>query len=216
MKKEKVVYLILSKTNTHLGNLICWVTNYRFNHSSLALCEDLSEFYSFGRMVKDQFLVGGFIVENPGRYLANNKDITIRVYKIKLTREEYKKIRRLLDYFIANKEVMIYNSFGAVTSLFRKKIKVKNAYTCCEFAQNLLGQADIYSIREFAGLYAGQLIYEGSYRDYLGLTADAIVEPDEDYENKSSLFDYINGTYNHFSTLLRRLEPDNSQTGSDA
>jgi len=193
------------------------VTNYHFNHSSLALNEDLSELYSFGRLVKDQFLVGGFIIENPSRYLALGRDITIRVYKIELSPGDYKELREHLAYFINHKDSMIYNSFSAVTSLFHKKIKAKDAYTCCEFTESLLGLDDIYSIKEFAELYADQLIYEGSYRRYLGLSSTAVVAPDELYENKNSLLDRFNGTYTHFSTLFKRMEDDKKhQAGNNS
>jgi len=205
MKKNNSVYLILSETNTGVGLAIRLLTNFHFNHSSLALSDDLDELYSFGRLRKSPFLVGGFIVEKPSRYLAKHLDINIRVYKLDLPAKEYKILKQRVDYYLANKNETVYNCFSAVCTLFNKRINAKDAFTCCEFVQSLLGYDGVSTIKGLTELYEQQLIYQGSYRNYLGLTSTAFVAPDQDYEERSPLLTSLGNTYTHIHTLLDRV-----------
>jgi hypothetical protein len=184
MAVEKDVYVVLSRTNTQVGRIIRFFTGNQLNHASICFDEDLKEFYSFGRLTKSPTLVGGFIVENPNRYLANHQDVRIKAFKMSLSPKDYKAVcQRFLDCKNHRSE-SLYNYFSALYSFFGKQLEVDNSYTCFEFVMYVLGLKGIYSLVDFERINGEKLIYDGSYRNYLGINTRDIVDCDQNYETK--------------------------------
>ena len=60
----KKVYIVLSQTGTILSRILKLVTRAPYNHSSIALTEDLEVMYSFGRLNPYNPFRGGFVQES--------------------------------------------------------------------------------------------------------------------------------------------------------
>ena len=70
----KVVYILLTNTESILSSSIRLFTNDPYNHVSLVLNEEFTEIYSFGRLKKDNPVIGGFVNEFETKiYSAINK-----------------------------------------------------------------------------------------------------------------------------------------------
>ncbi len=54
----KNIYIILTQSGTIVAKTLQLVTRDEFNHSSLCVDEDFSNFYSFGRLKINNFLSG--------------------------------------------------------------------------------------------------------------------------------------------------------------
>ena len=77
MSDSKKLYVMISKTNTKMGNFIRFFTRYDYNHVSLSLDKELKSFVSFARIVQDAPLYGGFVTESFERFLQINFDTVI-------------------------------------------------------------------------------------------------------------------------------------------
>lgn len=60
----KNIYVIITQTGTLVARTIKIFTREEFNHASICLTDKFDKFYSFGRLILNNPLVGGFIIEN--------------------------------------------------------------------------------------------------------------------------------------------------------
>ena len=60
----KKVYVIMMQIDTFIGKAIRFFTREEFNHASICLTEKFDKFYSFGRIIINNPLAGGFVIEN--------------------------------------------------------------------------------------------------------------------------------------------------------
>ena len=201
LSDKKEVYIVFSKTNTLMGKVIRGVTRNVYNHVSLALEDDLEIMYSFGRYHINSPLVGGFILENPSRYLLGKKDVTTKICTLSLEEEEYANLKSELLSFIADKSTIIYNSFSAVFSVFHKKLHIDKAYTCIEFVTSILKIDDVINIKELEELLKDNVIYEGSFKEYV----QAINLAQDEYFEKQPKLYIMGSTVAHFIRLFFRL-----------
>ena len=158
------IYIIFSHTTTLTGRFIRAITKHEYNHVSLSLFEDLQVLYSFSRHFNKAPFYGGLTEESPLRY----KDAKVKVCKIALTDEEYKRAQDLLGNAVNNKDDYVYNFFSAAFFPFKKKIYVKNSFTCVEFAVHVLNRIGVrniqdkyYSIIELEEILKNDTVYEG-------------------------------------------------------
>ena len=90
---QKNIYVVLSCTNTFLGKLIRFFSNYNFNHISLSSTSSLQPLYSFARYNYNSPIVGGFVEESIHRYLFYKKNTKIRIYKIEVDEKTFEKFQ---------------------------------------------------------------------------------------------------------------------------
>lgn len=57
------IYIVLTYTGTLLARIVRFYTKKKYSHVSIALDEDLSRMYSFGRLNPYNAFVGGFVRE---------------------------------------------------------------------------------------------------------------------------------------------------------
>lgn len=164
MAEEKYIYVVFSKTPSKMGKCIRFVTRNRYNHVSLALSADLEVLYSFARYHINSPFVGGFVLETQQRYSAKKKPVEIKICRVPVSLERYTAIGEILETFYAQKEEMIYNSLNALLSVFHRKFKLENAYTCIEFAAFVLEMEKICSIEEMEEALRETVLYEGIWR----------------------------------------------------
>ena len=159
--KEKLypVYIVLSYTNTPFGRVCLKVTKGKYSHSGIALDADLKRIYTFTGDAKY-----GFAIENLDIYSQNCDDklSKLGVYCIFVTKEDLRKIKIKLDYFLLNRYDFKYSYLGILTLLMNKDVTFNNAMICSQFVSFILKSAGINLIGK----------------------ADSLVQPDDYYKIK--------------------------------
>ncbi len=140
-QEKKHLYIVLSKTNTNMGGLIRTFTKSEYNHVSLSLNDSLQPLYSFARYHINAPLVGGFVEESWLRYVYNEKDALIRIYKIEIDSNSYLKINDIIKS-LKDKKANIYDTFGVFKNITPGK-DCNYKCTCLSFAVDILYRADI-------------------------------------------------------------------------
>lgn len=197
---EHYLYVVFSMTNTNVGKVIRFFTRNKFNHVSLSLHEDLRVMYSFARLHKNSPLVGGFVLEHPNLFMLDRKDVYVKICRIPVTKEKHNEINKTIIDFSNRKEEMIYNSFSAVSSLFHKKIPIKNAYTCLEFVSTVLNMEEVSSIKDLEMKLNKYKIYSGSLKNIAFY--DELSE--DEFFQRQDLYSILVGSIRHFGNLLSR------------
>ena len=197
------IYVAFLVTNTNMGRLIRLFTRNQYSHVSIAFEHDLNKMYSFARYNINSPISGGFVVEEPYRYLINNSDIYVKICKLPVSAVEYKRIKKEVEYFHKNKEEMIYNTLNAVLSLIKKRLEMKNTFTCLEFVTYLLRYPNILAIRELEERLEEYVVYYGSYRDITKWEQESIDE--EDYFRRRHIIDVMMDTVSHLKKVMVRL-----------
>lgn len=200
-RKQHHVYVIFLTTNTYMGKMIRFFTRNRYSHVALAFDENLNRMYSFARYHINSPISGGFVEEHPERYLNGGKDVMIKVCKVPVSIEEYHRMKDTIDYFCKNREIMIYNTINAVLSLMKKRLTIKDSYTCIEFVTYLLNIRNVLAIKELENMLETYQIYQGS------LKAIAQYEPlqEDEYFKRRCWRGIIYDTFSHFGKIIFRV-----------
>ena len=201
MKVDKNIYIVFSETKTTMGKLIRTLTHNKYNHVSISTDRELSVMYSFGRYHINSPLAGGFIVENPARYLLIGGDVNIKVCEVIMNDFEYAEFQKKLMDFIEDKHTKIYNSFSAISSLFHKRINIEDAYTCLDFTTSMLSIEGVYNIKELEDKLSNSIIYEGSFKEYI----EEVLSPEDDFFKRQNTAKIILSTLGHFRKLILRF-----------
>ena len=107
------VYIILTYTGTILSRIIRMYTKNEYAHVSIALDEDLSQMYSFGRINPYIAFIGGFVHESPkwGTF-KRFKETKALIYKLEVTEEQYDTISKRLQKMEEEKSIYSFNVIG--------------------------------------------------------------------------------------------------------
>ena len=167
----------MTHTGTSFSKIIRKHTGNTYNHISLAMREDLSEMYSFGRRNPYIFFYGGFVIESPNRGTFKRFKQTIaKVYELEVEDAAFSIIQDCLSRFIAEKKHFGYNFRGILKA--RKNIDYQKTYRrfyCSQFVNYLLVCAhiipkgyfgNIVTPEDFASISGVRLLYEGLLREY--------------------------------------------------
>lgn len=197
------IYVVFLVTNTFIGKMIRLVTRNQYNHVTLAFDRELKHMYSFARYHVNSPISGGFVIERPDRYLCNNKDVMVKICKLPVTEEEYGRIQQEVAFFRANREEMLYNTLNAILSLLRKRLQVKNTFTCLEFVAHLLRFPNIWVVRELEQRLEKHIVYHGSFREITNW--EQSFTDDNDYFNRRHAIRVVLDTVFHFKKIVVRL-----------
>ena len=196
---QKNIYVMLSCTNTFIGKLIRIFSNHGFNHISLSSSSSLQPLYSFARYNYNSPLVGGFVEESIRRYLFYKKDTKIRIYKLEVDEETFKKFELMMKTFSDKNYEYTYDTFGIFHGNF-----LRNPYqqTCLSFSVSVLKElsllpSDIHikSIKEFEETLAASP-YEDTQLYYNKL--DSYIWGNDSYYKKVPYLKVIKDTVFHF------------------
>lgn len=176
---NKVIYIVLTETDSVLSRAIKTFTNDPFNHISIAFDAQLNEMYSFGRKEENNPWIGGFVQESRYSSLLQNANCAIFSYTV--TEKQYRLLRMQINYFKKYGKNYRYNFLGLLFVLCRIRIKRKHAYFCSQFIEELFRKAKIetnlcpYFVRpiEFIELPRSQVLYIGNFSQYF-VTYDQI------------------------------------------
>ncbi|MGI5894480.1 MAG: hypothetical protein ACOX6P_07785 [Candidatus Merdivicinus sp.] len=205
-KEACYIWVIFSRTHTGMGKLIRTVTGAEYNHVSVCLNGDLGKVYSFARYRVNSPLAGGFVHESPERLLWGGLDTEVEIYAIPLTGAGYQRISERIGQCCAMEHGrLLYNSFGAALSALGLRFFVPNAYTCLDFASELLGQENITSIPQLRQRLQPHLAYQGGLRKLcLPLLRAPKRVPDPYFECRTHQ-QVIGDTIRHFLHLSIRV-----------
>ena len=179
MSDKRYLYLMVSRTDTNIGRIIRVFSRYPYNHVSLSIDPSLREWVSFGRFRKDTPLYAGFIRETVERYLSNDGDTPVRLFRMAITPMKYNELKNLFENAGYGETKLIYNLYDAVASCIRVKIPIRGAYTCLSFANTVLGKRYL-NIRELNEDLRPYMIYEGPLSS---LVADSGQRSDRYFDN---------------------------------
>jgi len=186
-----------------MGKLIRLFTRNQYSHVTLAFDKDLKKMYSFARYHINSPISGGFVIEQPHRYLFDKNDVTVKICEIPVTGEEYDRMHDELKYFHEHKDDMIYNTFNAVLSLLRKRLRLKNTYTCLEFVTHMLRYPNILAIKELERRLEKHVVYNGSFKDITRWEQSYTDE--DDFFRRRRVIGVALDTVSHFKKIVLRL-----------
>lgn len=202
-KKRSYLYVVFVSTNTMMGKGIRLFTRNKYSHVTIAFDRELRAMYSFARYHINSPIYGGFVVEQPGRYLYGEQDVLVKICEVPIEQEEYERIRQEIEYFRQNREVMIYNTLNALLSLMGKHLKVTNMYTCLEFTTYLLRYPRMLAIRELERRLAEYVVYTGSLRDKTHWQQEQLDE--DEFFRRRRVFGIAYDTLYHFRRVVQRV-----------
>ena len=135
------IYIMLSATNSMLSTAIGVVTKKKYNHISISFDKELDEVYSFGRLNPNNPFSGGFSREQVTLNFYLKAEC--QIYELEVTREQFKKIRAIIDQYDKNKHYYYYNLLGLVTAWLNIPWDRPDAYFCSEFVSTVLIESDV-------------------------------------------------------------------------
>jgi len=171
VEASKKLYIMISKTDTGIGNLIRKVSGYPYNHVSMTLDEKFHRWVSFARFHQDTALYGGFIVEPSERFLAKGQTIDIRVFALDLTPGRYEELKQLFAKAGTPDNGYIYNYLELLTLSIGIKFPIRDAYSCLGFSNAVMG-TDFRSIHDLDRQLTPHLFYNGTLNDLSPDTGD--------------------------------------------
>lgn len=202
---EQKIYLIFSVTPFKTGTFIRAMTHWQYNHVAVALDKDMNETYTFARYYRSVPLYGGFVRDSRQRYVYKHKTACVKICEVPVSEEGYRLVKEYIEGINHCPEEYIYNIFSAITVPLRKRVLIRNAFTCVEFAVQLLSLAGagierdrFYSIDELAAFFDAYTIYEGTY-DFEN------TQPNDSFTDQKGLWFNMRHTAGAIRALAKRL-----------
>lgn len=166
--ENNYIYVVFSATPYFIGKAIRKITGECYNHVSISLDRDLTQMYGFARRYYRTPLYGGFVHESRARYQINHANTQICLCRLPVTQEQYLRLKTQFAQMYAEKERYLYNHLSALGALFRKPVKVRDAYTCVEFCVQCLHSIGIaltpgrfYSVEDLHAVIRSYSVFTG-------------------------------------------------------
>lgn len=199
----KEIYLVFSSTPYKMGKFIRFFTKEKYNHVSFSFDANLSSAYTFARKHINTPFYGGLVCDSPERYRHNGKKADIDLCRIEIGDSVYTAVRNAVDEAYAEKDEYVYNFYSALSAPKKKKISVKNAFTCVEFAVYLLSLCNVgidtdtfYSVDSLKRIFKANSVYSGK--------ENFPETPDDTFGKKINFFLGLRLTYKNLHTLYLR------------
>jgi len=131
--------------------------------------------YSFGRKVYFNPFIGGFVQERLDQGLYKlHRILPGVVLEIEVSKEQYAKVKYLLNCFIQKPKSYKYNYLGLIFSLFQKETCCCRRFLCSEFVYYILKESGIIDLKIPRNLVRPQnfldikakIIYQGYLKHY--------------------------------------------------
>jgi len=174
--KNRTVYIVLTLTQTYPARVIHLYTSEPYAHASIAFDEDLEEMYSFARRGIWNPFNAGFVEEDInngifGKYTST----TCSIYQLKITENQYIRLREEIEVFKCNKSDYSYNYLGLLGAAVNVPIQARQRYFCSQFVAYILERSDIHIFNKDCALVKPsdirlnprlKSIYRGRLADY--------------------------------------------------
>lgn len=135
------VYIMLMHSGTTLANAIKNVTHAEFSHSSVSFDPSMKKMYSFGRPKggkAEDGLVGSFKSENIHDKWFTERSIPFAVYVVPCTKNQIRRMKKRLDYFIQNATKFTYDFTGLIKNYFHVADNPEHRWFCSRFVADIL------------------------------------------------------------------------------
>ena len=137
--QTKKVYIVLSQTGTVLSRILKLVTRAPYNHSSIALTDDLQTMYSFGRVNPYNPFLGGFVQESPAYGTFKRfKNTKVMVLETEISEDVYSELGQLIQQMMKEQARYHYNYWGLFLAALRIPVKKRNCYYCSEVVKAMV------------------------------------------------------------------------------
>ena len=142
--QKKYIYVILTQSLTKPGKIIQKFTGGKYSHASISLDKDLNEMYSFARFKYHTPLVAGFTKESiTSLSLGRDEGVDVKIFRVPVTKAQYTKLERNIEYFKANSARYKYNLFGLIFYLTPFEFNIRDTYICTEFVSKCVADLGI-------------------------------------------------------------------------
>lgn len=203
--KNKYLYVMVSRTPTKTGYIIRKIGHVKYNHTSVALDEALSEMYGFSRRQHNTLLIAGLMHETLERFtLRKYSNIDVIVFRIPVSDRQYDDIKRRI-YEIERDSEYLYNYISVLTYPFMHGLETYKAFTCAEFVMFLLKSIGFvpdkrlcsYTPDDMLSVLSGFIYFKGNLLDYSMLHSRYVME------NGKSGIEYVQADvrYEYFAPI---------------
>lgn len=147
VEETKMVYLLLTRSDTCISRLIYHFTRGEFTHVSIGLEGPAGIFYSFARKDPRRPFPGGFIREQVGQgFFSLHPHIPCCLYAIPVSEDTYIELSVKLQMMYAAREDYHYNLLGVVTNYFRLPLVRRRHKFCSEFVAEMLRDSGVVAL----------------------------------------------------------------------
>ena len=137
------IYILLTRTSSLMSRLVRFFTRAVYTHAALALDDEFEETYSFTRRNPHLILPAGLARENLWRGLYFSRhDPPCRVYRLRLSAEEYERISGRVRAMYAERGRYHYNFLGVAANFFGHQYSSPRRYFCSEFVASLVAMRE--------------------------------------------------------------------------
>lgn len=159
------IYIVLSSGNSFSKKAYRELTDCDYDHVSVSFNENLSVMYSFAKHHLDVPLEGGFAAEYPSRYIAEGKDIPVKIFAYEVSEEEYMRVRDVIRRMMTHPQIYTYNVYDKAASVIGCSFELRRSYTDLSFVCRLLHLGKIRTIKELEFVLDPYLLYTGTMND---------------------------------------------------
>lgn len=212
---ERCLYVLFSRQHTKIGRFIrIFMRNSRYSHVTVALDSSLYAMYSFSRLRHDSPFSGSFTREHPVHFFVDDKDVTVKLCRVELDEEAYRCALARIEHCKTHATRMLYNLYDALALPFRRRVRMRDAYTCVDFAAFLLGMdARVDSIGALEQELADCCIYEGSLQAFLAEKCVPHSPEDDDYFVRRGILAAMGDFITLQTRLWRRYRNESARVG---
>ncbi len=167
------LYIVLTRTTTVLSRLIHLLKKDDYTHAALSLDSDLNHMYSFGRRNPYNPFIGRFRREDihEGVY-GFCENLPGAIVEVEVTKQQYDKVKEVLDHFIAHSDRYKYNYRGLWDSIWDKPLSSEDRFMCSEFVYYVLKESGVMDLKLPRNLVRpqnllhaeGRIIYQGDLK----------------------------------------------------
>lgn len=175
-KREKYIYIVVSKTDTALGKVIQRKLGVNYNHCSISLDESLENIYSFGRKELRNMFRAGFVMESKSNgFFKVHSGSDIAVLRIPVAETQWHNVADCVANFEEHKDIYKYNILGLIYCYLGIEVTRKDKYFCSQFVAEILELSGVSLFdkpetlvrpHDFLQLPQGMVIYRGAIGDY--------------------------------------------------
>jgi len=143
--------IVVSKTNTRVGEMIRKVIGGVYNHCSFFIDNDMNTIYGFSRKYRDYWFTGCFTEENPLYYDE------YKIYRIPITEKQHEALMERIEKMCTN--VKMYDYVAAALISIDVPKESQRHYICSTFVADLIEKYTDISLAKNAHLYKPMDIY---------------------------------------------------------
>jgi hypothetical protein len=173
---DTTIYILLSHSGSVFSKAINIYTRHPYTHVSIALDQDLSELYSFGRLRPYNPVLAGFVHEDIENGTFKRFPNTVcALYSLTISKNQYDLLRHQLDRFKKESGRYGYNFLGLFSAMFNYPLPRQYNYFCSQFVSEVLLKSGVTISAKDPGLTSPmdimgnkelEFVYAGYLKDY--------------------------------------------------